>query len=72
MVQWLHQKIGINHQNPVASIKQLLYTHAHNGWIVLNGMEISLPHNPSVPSSSPGCPTFYLAELQSPKKLIGT
>lgn len=35
-----------NQQNPIASIKQDLYTHAHNGWIVLNGMEISLPHNP--------------------------
>lgn len=46
----------LNSQKPVASNKQVFYIHAHNCWIALDGVEISLPHNPSVPGSSPGCP----------------
>jgi hypothetical protein len=47
-----------NPQNPVASINEVIYTHTHKGWMSLAGMEYSLPHNPSVPGSSPGCSNF--------------
>ena len=42
-------------QKPVASVKQVLYNHTHNGWIALVKVVCSLPHNPSVPCCGESC-----------------
>ena len=63
-VQGVAYSTSFFQQNPIATIQQLIYTHAHNGWIVLSGMEFPLPHNPSVPGSSPGCPTFLFGFIR--------
>jgi hypothetical protein len=47
---------GFDRQNPVALNTQLIYTHDHNGWMALVKIDCSLPHNPLVPGSIPGCP----------------
>jgi len=50
-------------QNRVAPIPQPIYSHTHNGWMALVGIEFSLPHNPLVPGSIPGCPIFIINDL---------
>jgi hypothetical protein len=49
-------------QNPVAFYLQVLYRLDYSGWMLLSDVEVHLPHNPLVPGSSPGCPTFPLYE----------
>ena len=64
-VQRTPHPIPFNRQKPVASNSQHIYTHAHNGWMSLAGVDCSLPHNPSVTGSSPVCPIFLSGYFSS-------